>query len=118
MAHGDYNAQQKKLLDRYDVTKTYGVQNLFQDIHDLREKRFAGTDTTFLSCLLIDFERLVKKARLTQRQSDAVFYHFELDLSQSDVAEIMGVSQQAVSKHVDTAIRKIVIEAKQEGGAN
>jgi DNA-binding CsgD family transcriptional regulator len=116
MAHGDYNAHEKKLLERYDVTKTYGVQNLFHDIHDLRQNRFAGTDTTFLSCILIDFERLVRKARLTQRQSDAIFYHFELDLSQSEVAEIMGVSQQAVSKHVDTVVRKIVIEAKQEGG--
>lgn len=114
MSHGDYTMHEKKLLDRYDVTKTFGVQNLFHDIHDLRENRFAGTDTTFLSCILIDFERLIGKARLTRRQQEAIVLHYELGFTQLEVARAMNVSQQAVSKHVDNAIRKIVIMAKEE----
>ncbi|UKL30048.1 helix-turn-helix domain-containing protein [Bacillus phage PK2] len=114
MAHGDYNAFEKKLLQKYQLTKVFGVTNLLKDIHDLREQRFKGTDTTFLSCVLIDFERLQERARLTKRQQEALWYHYELDLTQSEVAEQMGISQQAVSKHIDNAIAKIVIVAKEE----
>jgi predicted DNA binding protein len=114
MAHGDASASDIKLLQRYPLTKVFGVMNLFKDVHMLREKRFQGTDTTFLSCLLIDFERLVLMAKLTERQQDAIFFHFELDLSQEDVATLMGISQQAVSKHIDKAIERVVNVAKEE----
>lgn len=114
MAHGDYSAHEKKLLEKYQIDKVFGVTNLLRDLHALREQRFQGTDTTFLSCLLIDFEILQTRARLTERQVEALFYHFEMDLTQSEVAEEMGISQQAVSKHIDNAIMKIVKVAKEE----
>ena len=114
MAHGDYDSTQKKLLSKYPLTKVYGVSSFLEDIHHLREQRFRGTDTTFLSGLLIDFEKIQGKAGLTERQLQALWYRFELDLFQTDVAEIMGISQQAVSKHIDNAIAKIVIVAKEE----
>jgi predicted DNA-binding protein (UPF0251 family) len=114
MAHAEFSSYEKKLLSKYDLTKVFGVMNLLKDIHDLREQRFQGTDTTFLSCILIDYERLQEKARLTKRQAEALWYHFELDLTQAEVAEQMGISQQAISKHIDNAIAKIVIVAKEE----
>jgi predicted DNA binding protein len=114
MAHGDFSAHEKKLLQKYPLTKVFGVTNLLKDIHSLREQRFQGTDTTFLSCVLIDFERLVSKSRLTERQKEAIYFHFECDFTQSEVAEAMNISQQAVSKHIDNAIAKIVIVAKEE----
>jgi predicted DNA-binding protein (UPF0251 family) len=114
MSHGDFSANQKKLLERYPLTKVFGVTNLLKDVHTLREQRFQGTDTTFLSCVLIDFERLVKRARLTTRQQEAIWFHFELDLTQEETSAAMGISQQAVSKHIDNAIAKIVIVAKEE----
>jgi len=114
MAHGDYLSTERRLAQRYSLTTVFGVTNLLQDIHYLREKRYQGTDTTFLSCVLIDFERVVAKARLTQRQQETVFYHFEKDFMQGEIAEILGISQQAVSKHIDNAIAKIVIAAREE----
>ncbi|MGG3561613.1 sigma factor-like helix-turn-helix DNA-binding protein [Neobacillus rhizosphaerae] len=114
MAHSDFTAMERLLSTRYPITKIFGVTNVLKDIHTLREQRFQGTDTTLLSCILIDFERLMEKARLTERQKQALFYHYELDLTQQEVAEVMNVSQQAVSKHIDNAIAKIVIVAKEE----
>ncbi|MEH7116948.1 sigma factor-like helix-turn-helix DNA-binding protein [Neobacillus vireti] len=114
MAHSDFTVMEKLLSTRYPITKIFGVTNLLKDIHTLREQRFQGTDTTLLSCILIDFERLIEKARLTIRQQEALFLHFELDFTQAEVAEVMDVSQQAVSKHIDNAIAKIVIVAKEE----
>lgn len=114
MSHGDYNAHEKKLLQKYQLTKIYGITHLLKDVHALREQRYQGTDTTFLSCVLMDFERLQSKARLTPRQAEALWYHYELDLTQSESAYRMGISQQAISKHIDNAIAKIVIVAKEE----
>lgn len=118
MAHGAYVEYERKLLLKYDITKVFGVTNLFKDIHDLREHRFKGTDTTLLSCILIDFERIQQKSRLTDRQKKALYHHFEEDLTQAEVAEKMGITQQAVSKHIDNAIAKIVIAAKEEENKN
>lgn len=115
MAHGEYNGVESKMEQRYVLTKLHGVTNLLEDIHHLREQRFKGTtDTTDLSGILLDFERIQSRAHLTGRQLQALWYRYELDLSQTDVAEIMGISQQAVSKHLDNAIAKIVIIAKEE----
>lgn len=113
MAHGDYTVMDKILHSRYPITKVFGVSNVLQDIHYLREQRFRGTDTTLLSCILIDFERVLEKSKLTERQRQALYYHYELDYTQTEVAEVMGISQQAVSKHIDNAIAKIVIAAKE-----
>lgn len=114
MAHSDFTTMEKLLSNRYPVTTIFGVTSLLKDIHTLREKRFQGTDTSLISCILIDFERLVEKARLTQRQKEVLYLHYELDLTQAEVAEELGISQQAVSKHIDNAIAKIVIVAKEE----
>lgn len=118
MAHGDYTATEMKLLRKYPMKKTYGVTNLLKDIHELREKRFRGTDTTFLSCVLVDFERLLEDAGLTTRQKETLYYIFELDLTQEETAERMGVSQQAVKKLIDRAIAKIVNIARREADSD
>lgn len=118
MAHVDYSSTEKQLLSRYTLTKVFGVANMLKDIHTLREQRFQGTDSTFLSCMLVDFENLYLKAKLTERQAEALFLHFEEDKTQSEVAKEMNITQQAVSKHVDTAIAKIVIVAKEEEARN
>lgn len=114
MAHGDFHSVEEKLLSRYQLTTQFGVNNLFRDIHDLREKRFVGTDTSFLSCVLLDFERILERTPLTEKQREALYYHYEKDLTQKEVAEIMNITQQGVSKHIDNAIAKIVVFAKEE----
>jgi predicted DNA-binding protein (UPF0251 family) len=106
VAHVDYSTTEKQLLSRYTLTQVFGVTNMLKDIHTLREQRFQGTDATFLSCMLVDFENLYYKAKFTERQTEALFLHFEEDKTQAEVAKEMNVTQQAISKHVDTAIAK------------
>lgn len=114
MAHSDVSSAEKFMDNRYKLTKVFGVTNLLKDIHTLREHRFVGTDTTYLSCTLIDFERVVEKTSITEKQKQALFLHYENDMTQGEVAEAMGITQQAVSKHIDSAIAKIVATAKEE----
>ena len=114
MAHADYGSVERKLESKYNLQKPQGVTNLMEDIHKLREQRYRGTDTTLLSSLLVDLERLLTTAELTDRQLQAIWHKYEQDLPQGEVAEIMGISQQAVSKHLNRAIARMVIVAKEE----
>ena len=114
MSHGDYNNAQTALERRYDLKTVYGVNSLLRDIHKLREARFSGTDTTTISNILVDFELTIKRAGLTEKQEEALFLLFENDFTQAEVSKVLGISQQAVSKHIDNAIKKIVVKAKEE----
>jgi DNA-directed RNA polymerase specialized sigma subunit len=118
MAHVDSSTTEKQLLQRYNLTTVSGVVNLLKDIHTLREQRFLGSDSTVFSCILVDFERLYYKAKLTGKQDQVLFLCFEKDMLQAEVAKELNVTQQAISKHIDTAIAKIVIVAREEEAKN
>lgn len=118
MSHVDLSSYEKKLDQRYNMTSLFGVASLFRDLHTLRSQRFQGTDTTYLSCTLLDFERLVSSANLTARQKEVLFLIYENGFSQIETSELMGITQQAVSKHVDNALAKLVIKAKEEENKN
>lgn len=112
--HTSYEMAEQRLAKKYPLHTVHGVQKLLMDIHHLRSARFFGSDTSYISNILVDFERLVEKSNLTKKQSEALFTMYENDFTQAETAEMMGISQQAVSKHIDNAIRKIVLAAKEE----
>ena len=56
---------------------------------------------------MIDLHTAIDKARLSRRQAEAVAFVYGLDLTQSEAAEVMDVTQQAVAKYIDEAARKI-----------
>lgn len=57
--------------------------------------------------------RVLIATRLTARQREAVHLYFQQGLSQQEVAERMGVSQQVVSKHIFGVLRN----GRRVGGA-
>lgn len=116
--HTSYEMAEQRLARRYTMTTIHGVQSLLQDIHHLRSSRFYGADTSYISHILVDFELLIKRSNLTDKQSEALFTMYENDITQHETATIMGISQQAVSKHLDNAIRKIVLKAKEDERSN
>lgn len=62
---------------------------------------FAATD------ILIDLERAIELAKLTDRQREALRYVYEEDLQQRRAGELMGVSQQSVAEYEATGVAKI-----------
>lgn len=112
--HISYDIAEQRLLKKYPLHTKHGVEAILKDIHHLRASRFFGADTSYISNMLCDFEILVDRSHLTPKQSEALLTMYENDFTQSETAEAMGISQQAVSKHLDNAIRKIVIKAKEE----
>lgn len=112
--HTSYEMAESRLSRKYALHTKKGVESLLTDIHHLRASRFYGSDTSYISNLLVDFELLLKRSQLTDKQSEALFTRYEQDLTQQETAKTMGISQQAVSKHLENAVSKIVIRAKEE----
>lgn len=85
------------------------VQMTLNDLHRLRERRFNKADY-IASDTIMDLERAIKDAELTEKQADVIYYLHVKDLSQLETAERMNISQQAVSSHNIIAIKKIAKE--------
>jgi DNA-binding CsgD family transcriptional regulator len=113
MSMGSYSVAVYRIYKRYELTSIQGVKNLMQDIHKLRASRFTGTDTTYISDMLMDFELVLGATKFTDKQYRAFYLYMEKELFENEIGEQMGITQQMVNKHIDTAIRKIVITAKE-----
>jgi DNA-directed RNA polymerase specialized sigma subunit len=84
------------------------------NIHRVRGDMFSRGDYDSL-ILLLDFNESVKGAKLTCRQKQVVYYAYEQDLRQDEIAGILGISQQGVSDHLNAAARKISSYIQSEG---
>lgn len=65
-------------------------------------------DPTFESAnKYAELYELLEKAHLTNRQRQVIDLVFFEDMKQEDAAEALGVSQPAIKKHIDAALRKL-----------
>lgn len=86
-------------------SKCSTAKAILSNLHALRERRYVGDLDA--SDTLIDFERAVGFAKLTQRQAEAIRLVYGEDLTQKKAAEIMGVGQPNVKEYANDAIEKI-----------
>ena len=109
----DLRSKSKRLDDAYPIDTPKGVHSLLSHIHRIRESRFIRGDYD-ASILLIDFEQSLEEAKLTARQKQIIDLVFELNLYQEEAANILGITQQAISDHVRTLVRRIAIVNRQK----
>lgn len=102
----DTSKNEKRLYEAYPLDKANGVQTLFSNIYHVQEKRYIRGDYD-ASIMLIDFHRSVIATQLTDRQKQVLRLVFVQELTQQEVGRLLKITQQAVSDHVNTAIRKI-----------
>jgi DNA-directed RNA polymerase specialized sigma24 family protein len=57
--------------------------------------------------LIADLRKAVEMAELTGRQSDALRWVYEEDLTQAEAGRRMGMTRQGVEQHVNNAIDAI-----------
>jgi RNA polymerase sigma factor (sigma-70 family) len=112
----DLSKGEKRLETLYPLDTSEGVRALLDNIHHVREQRFTRGDYDAAN-LLLDFERSKAGANLTLRQKEVMALSFEQDLKQEDVAQLLGISQQGVSDHINSAIKKIALynHVREEG---
>lgn len=82
------------------------VRRLLSDIHRIQERQYLKGDYG-ATIELVDLGRAIERAELTERQAEALRLVYFEDLEQAEAGLQMGVSQQAVSQFIDTAIQKI-----------
>ncbi len=81
------------------------VRSLLAQRHALYERQFKGDYDAV--CALVDLDRAIALAGLTERQAEALMLVYGEDLTQASAGERMGISQQAVDIALDAAITKI-----------
>jgi len=109
----DFRSKAKRLEDTYPIDTPKGVHALLSNIHYIREGRFTRGDYD-ASILLIDFEQSLEEAKLTARQRLIIDMMFEQDMYQEEAANILGISQQAVSDHINALVRRVAAVNRQK----
>lgn len=93
----DIHEKDRKYTQTYALNTPKGVARLLRDRYRIAERRFKGD--TVASDILIDLSSAIESAGLTQRQAEALaLVHGKWQLTQSEAAEVMAVSQQMVSQ--------------------
>lgn len=82
-----------------------GLRILLSDLHALRQRRFQGD--TAASDILIDLDRAIEAAKLTDRQRSALRLVYEEDLTQEDAGRAMGLEKDAVNHLLSRALDSI-----------
>ena len=90
-----------------DYTKA-NVQNILEHFTQFQQNAEQGNTDAVV--LIVDIKEATKKAKLTDQQKKVYFYRFLREYTQDEVAEIMDISQQAISKHVELIVLKIYRE--------
>ncbi|MEX1029582.1 MAG: sigma factor-like helix-turn-helix DNA-binding protein [Paenibacillaceae bacterium] len=86
----------------------FGIARVAVLLHDrsrLSSRRYVGDYTA--SDILIDLDRAIRLAQLTERQSQVIKFVFTLDMTQEAAAIAMQVTQVAVSKTLNGACKRI-----------
>jgi predicted DNA-binding protein (UPF0251 family) len=90
---------------KYALNDAEGVKALLRDRHRIASRRFGGDMDA--SCLLIDLHTAMNTANLTPRQAEAIAWVYGADITQSEAAKLMKISQKNVSEYVDIAVQRI-----------
>ncbi len=98
---------------KYPLNTPEGVFALLSNIHRVANDRLYKSDFDAVD-LILDLYFTSRKVTLTGRQAEAVHLIFIKDLTQTQAAHKMGISQQAVQQHLWAAVRRIAKKYRQE----
>lgn len=76
------------------------------NIDGLLRMKFNGDFQNDFQCILYDLDILIKKTKLTERERECLNY-FRNGLTNTKTGDILGVSKQAVTQFIDSAIKKV-----------
>lgn len=101
----DTTKDSRKYTESYALNTAKGVEKLLRDRHRIASRRFNGDYAA--SDILIDLNDAIDRAKLSRRQAEAVTYLYGCDLTQTEAAAEMNVTQPAIVKFNTEACRKI-----------
>ena len=97
---------ERHLDDRYaGLHSPAQVKRLLRDYHALKARQYDGDYDAVI--LLVDLERAIELAGLTERQREALRLVYYEDLTQADAGWEMGLARETIKTYADSAIKKI-----------
>lgn len=90
---------------KYALNSAAGVKKLLRDRHYVSSARFNGDMDA--SAILIDLHSALNSAGLTERETETIAWVSGADLTQKEAADIMRITQPAVSQAYESACAKI-----------
>ncbi|PEM65299.1 RNA polymerase subunit sigma-28 [Bacillus pseudomycoides] len=109
----DLKASERRLEAKYPLDTEAGVMKLLTNYHKVHEARYYTGD--FGACdMLLDLEVSMSKLELDELQKQVIALHFYKDLTQAEVANRIGNTQQGVSYVVQTVVKQLA-KYMQEG---
>ena len=81
------------------------VQNILEHFFHFQNSMYAGNTDAVV--LITDIKEATKKAKLTEQQKRVYYCRFLQEYTQDETAEVLGISQQAVSKHIELIVLKL-----------
>lgn len=108
MGVGSYvkGSEHKKYEQKYQFYTSKGIGRLLKDFHKLRNRAFEKGDIAAID-ITLDLKTAIKAAKLTDKQAEALFYLYELDMKQGDAAELLGIDDSTLSRNKAAALEKI-----------
>lgn len=102
------------VLERYTYEDKGTIERVVKNLDKLTSYALKGDQNSM--CIRADIVSALNYhqyntpyRRLTIRQFEALYYHMILGLSQWETAEIMKITQPAVSKYVKNAVAKLFV---------
>lgn len=89
----------------YSLSTPSGVRALLRDRANIGELRLRGDMSA--ADVLIDLDRAITAAEITDRQAMAIALVYGLDLTRGQAAEILGISREAVNQLIWAAAKRI-----------
>jgi DNA-directed RNA polymerase specialized sigma24 family protein len=102
----DKEAAGRRIDEEHVFYTPKGVSQLIQGAQALNSRAYMFADFAALE-LVVDLRAAILQANLTPAQRRVIYLYLYCDLHYTDVAAEMGISQQAVSKHKNTACERI-----------
>lgn len=98
----EYGQYEQRALSRGERR----LRRLLADIHRVQERQYLKGDYS-ATIELVDLERAIERAELTERQAEALRLVYFEDLEQAEAGVRMGVSRATVTQYISNAIRKL-----------
>jgi DNA-directed RNA polymerase specialized sigma24 family protein len=108
VSNHDKAAGHRRLEQQYEITTKEGVKEFLDDYLAIRERMYLKGDYAAVD-MLADLETAIKKAKLTDKQKQALYMRYVLDGTKTDeeLAQEIGLSQDGLWHRIDRACAKI-----------
>lgn len=113
----DLHRKERQYEETFPMHTPAGIEVFLENYRYVQNRRLKGDLDA--SLLLIDFERTLAEAPLTNREHEALYWRYMREMTERETAKILDISIRSVNKHCHRAILKIAVTvAVQEGYKN